>query len=571
MVAGDACRVVITMPTIDVSHRDLCTLIGRRLSLKELREKAVLYAKGEIEEVTGDRLKIDIKDTNRPDLWSAEGVAREIAGRYGRLGIPHYHGKRSAIRVVVDPKVKKVRPHTVCAVVRNVHMTKEALSQLIQLQEKVSLTFGRNRAEVAIGVYDLHTIKSPIRYTTVKPEGIRFRPLEFRRELTPKEILEQHPKGKEFRHLLEGKEEYPLFIDAQNNVLSMPPIINSNYTGKVDTETRDVFVECSGFDHRFLEPALVVIVAALADRGGVVEMVEIECGSKKHITPQFPERKITVNVDYVSRVVGVKLTEKEICTLLERARCRVVQRGRVVDVYYPAYRQDVMHQRDVVEDALISYGYEKIEPAVPTIATVGSMESAEQFAESLSGTLVGLGLQEVMSYTLTNKQHLFNNMKIKPECIVEIENVVSVNWSVFRTWLLPGLLYFLSRNKHVIYPHKVFEIGTVVIQDPAKETKTRDVQRLACCMSDAEMGYEDISSILDGVLAGLGLSYRLLATVHPSFIKGRIAKVLVGNVVVGMVGEIHPGVLQNWDLEKPVAAFELDVDALRKTISVTTR
>ena len=68
------------MPKIEVSHKDLCTLIGRKLSVEQLADE-ILFAKGEIDEVSDDMLKLDLKDTNRPDMWSAEGVAREIKAR----------------------------------------------------------------------------------------------------------------------------------------------------------------------------------------------------------------------------------------------------------------------------------------------------------------------------------------------------------------------------------------------------------------------------------------------------------------------------------------------------------
>ena len=191
------------MPTIEVNYEDMLSLIGKHVPLDELREKAILYAKGEIEEVEGTTLKIDLKDTNRPDLWSAEGIARELAGRYGRSGLPEYKVRKSDITLKVDPKVNKIRPLITCAVVRGLKIDDDVLSQMIQLQEKVSLTFGRNRKEVAIGVYDMHKMKPPINYTTVKPDGIRFVPLEFKQKMTPKQILQKHPKGKEFAHLLE--------------------------------------------------------------------------------------------------------------------------------------------------------------------------------------------------------------------------------------------------------------------------------------------------------------------------------------------------------------------------------
>ena len=271
------------MPTIEVNYEDLLCLIGKHVPLDELRDKAVLYAKGEVDEVDGAMLKLDIKDANRPDLWSAEGIAREIAGRYGKKGLPEYDVKKPSLVVNVDPKVMKVRPYTVCAVVRELKIDENVLSQIIQLQEKVAETFGKRRKEVAIGIYDYKKIRGPIKYTTVKPDGIKFVPLEFSEEMTPKEILDKHPKGKEYKHLLDGCREYPIFIDAAGEVLSMPPVINSDYTGKVTPETTDVFIECSGFDLGFNMSALNVLVSALADRGGVIEAVKVHYLSLIHI------------------------------------------------------------------------------------------------------------------------------------------------------------------------------------------------------------------------------------------------------------------------------------------------
>jgi len=246
------------MPKVEISLSDLGGLIGKRLTLNELQD-AVLYAKGEVENAEvrgvrgvrevgegeeaeeGDLVKIDIKDSNRPDLWSAEGIAREIQGRYTtKRGMPTYKVAKGKLVVKVETRVKNVRPYTVCAVVRKLKIDKEVLSQMIQLQEKVATTFGRNRKEVAIGFYDLDKIKPPIRFTTVKPDGIKFVPLDFDREMTPREILEMHPKGKEFGSLLKGMSEYPMFIDANDNVLSIPPIINSNISGRVTEKTKNL-------------------------------------------------------------------------------------------------------------------------------------------------------------------------------------------------------------------------------------------------------------------------------------------------------------------------------------------
>jgi phenylalanyl-tRNA synthetase beta chain len=546
------------MPTIEVSHKDLCSLVGKKFSVEELKD-LILYAKGEVDEINGDSLKIDIKDSNRPDLWSTEGIAREIKGRINPKGCPKYEIKKSDVIVNVDKKNKDVRPYTVCAVVKNMKINLDVLSQIIQLQEKIHTTFGSNRKEIAMGIYDYDRINSPIKFTTFKPEGIKFAPLDYEEEMTLKEILEKHPKGKEFVHLLTGYDEYPIFIDAEGEVLSMSPIINSNYSGKITEKTENAFIECSGFNLKFLIPALNVVVSALADRGAEIQSVKIVYPKKVMVTPDLSPKKATVDIDYVNKVSGLKLTGKEICKLLEQANYDAELKGKNIDLLYPAYRQDIMHPRDIVEDVIISYGYNKIEPVVPKLKTERGIADKEIFSNKVSSIMTTLGFHEILSYTLTNKDNLFSKMNLKEEKIVEIENPVSLNWNVFRNWLLPSLMEFYSNNQHVSYPQRIFEVGDVILIDEKQETKTRDNRKLAVAIADSKVGYKEIASVLDSLLSKLNVKYKLRRTRHDSFIEGRVADIIVREKSIGIIGELHPSVLKNWKVEMPTVSFEIEL------------
>lgn len=551
------------MPTIDVSHSDLCRLMGEIVPIGKVKSEGILFAKGEVDADEGGMLKLDMKDTNRPDHWSAEGVAREMAGRYSRGGLPEYKVEKPRIRVKIDPKVGKARPLTVCAVVRGMEITDEALAQMIQLQEKICTSFGRNRKEVAIGAYDMKRITSPIRYTTVSPTGIRFIPLGFDRKMTPKEILEKHPKGLEYAHLLKGLKEYPIFIDAKGEVLSMPPIINSDFTGKVTERTRDLFVECSGFSLKLLVPALNTMVAAMADRGGMIEGVEIVMPrGKRMVTPDMSPKEAVLDVDYANRVSGLGLSPSKMAGLLRQARYSAEPKGKKLMLKYPAYRQDIMHPVDIVEDMIISYGYNKVRPETPRLATVGSAAPMEAFSEKVAALMAGLGCQEVLSYMLTNKDALFSRMNTPEGSVVEVENPVSSNWSVFRDRLLPGLLEFLSKNKHVDHPQSIYEIGDTVSLDQKKETRTSNKRGLAFATISDASGFEDAVSVLSALLNNLGVRHSLKKESHKSFIPGRCAACYSGRKRLGTIGEVHPLVLEKWGLEKPVAAFEVSLDTL---------
>ncbi len=557
------------MPTLEINYSDLQKLVGKHVPLDNLRDEAILYAKAEIDGIEGETLKVDSKDTNRPDLWSTEGIAREIRFRLHRAGMPKYRVSKPTVEVKVDQSLRGVRPLTVCAVVRGLDLDEDSLSQMIQLQEKVSTTFGRNRRDVAIGAYDLHNIKPPIRFTTTKPDGIMFTPLDSKEEMTPEQILEKHPKGREYAHLLKGKKLYPIFVDSADEVLSMPPIINSDHTGKVTTSTSDIFIECSGYDFRFLIPALNVISAALADRGGNIEGVRVYYPKaslpkgypSSMVTPDMGPRKASLEPGLFRQMSGMKLSLKEMVDLLSRSGYDVRPSSGKLSLSYPAYRQDIMHQRDIIEDMLITYGYNRIELTRPMIPTMGSQSAMEAFSSKIAMLMQGLGMQEIMSYILTNKDDLYRKMCMEGQETVEIGNPVSSNWSVFRTWLLPGLLELFSKNKNVEYPQKVFEIGEAVLPG-STDTLSEDRRKMAFAITDNETGYQDVASALDALMLSLGISMSLEPAKHPSFIPGRCATVNVKGKPIGHVGEIHPAVLESWGLEKPVSASEIDMGML---------
>ena len=549
------------MPKFEISKQDLEKLVGKKFTIKEL-EDALLFAKTELDGQDGDILKVDVKDTNRPDLWSAEGIARELKGHFRiEEGLPEYSVKKAAWKVEVNSG--KVQTFTTAAVVRNLKIDKNVLAQMIQLQEKVAGTFGRNRRALSLGAYDLNKIEFPLKYAKLPPNKIKFRPLGFSQVLDAKSILEQHPKGKQYGHLLAEAKEYPVWIDAKNRIMSMPPIINSEEFGNVTTGTRDVFIECTGEDLRQLHVAINVLATALAERGGEIESVEVVYRDKKIVTPDLTHKKAHVDPEYCRKILGLEISDTEMIVLLKEARYSAKLDKKKIHVEYPAYRNDVMHQRDLVEDVAISFGYNDIEPEIPKIAAIGAGHKLEDFTNKVRELCVGLGLQEILTFTLTNKENMFRKMNLPDAKIVEIENPMSSNWSAFRDKLMPNLLDFLAYNKNQDYPQQIFEVGDVVFLDPTnKDTGVTNRRMLAVALTNTQIRYEDASSLLSAFLSGLGQKLTLRKTNHPSFIPGRVAEIVVGNKTIGLIGEIHPAVLNSWNLEKAVVGFELDIEEI---------
>jgi len=556
------------MPTIDISLKDLSKLMGKEITRESLEAEALLWVKGEIDAQDGDLLKIDCKESNRPDLWSTEGMARALSPFFTKeRGIRKYTADPSDVYIHVDRTVDDVRPFITAAVIKDITITEELLKQLIQLQEKVSMTFGRKRKTVGLGIYDFDKITPPLKYKAYKPTEIKYVPLGFTKEMTLKDVLEKHPKGIEYGHLLKGHDRYPVIIDKNDVVASMPPITNSESTGKVTEETKNLFLEVTGTNLEDCKVALNVMACALADRGGKLFSVTIDYGKEKIVTPDFTPKKIKVKFQDIERLTGLKLTLKELKELVERFCYDVKKAKDSLEVEYPSFRQDILHPVDVIEDILISYGYNSIEPVVPNIPTRGELSEFELYCESIRNALPGFGAQELLNFTLTNKEFLFHHMNMEEQECVEIANPVSNRWSCIRNWVLPSLMEFLAKNAAQEYPQQVYELGEAVILDERAETKTQTIKRLAWAFAAKEANFTKAKQTLDFILTGLGLVYEMHDVEHQSFIPGRCARVSINGVKIAYVGEIHPQVLKNFSIEFPVCAFELNVSelfALRK-------
>ncbi len=548
------------MPKFDVSKDDLERLVGQTFTVEEW-EDLFLYAKCELDDMWEEGGKIyfkaDSKDTNRPDLWSAEGIARQVKWALGKArGLPEYEIEESGVTVYVDERLKDIRPYGVYAVVEGLRFDDETLRQMINLQEKVALTFGRRRREVAIGVFDFDKVRPPIYYRAAEKTE-KFIPLGYDEELTLEEILEKHEKGREYGHLIRDKPYYPLLVDSEGKVLSMPPVINSELTGRVTEETRNVFVDITGWSLDKIMLALNVVVTALAERGGRIKSVRVAYKDFEIRTPDLTPKSFEVELDYIKKLTGVELSDAEIKNLLEKMFYDVELVDGKARLKYPAFRADIMHPRDVLEDVLIADGYNEIEPEEPKLVVQGKGDDFVEFENAVRELMIGFGLQEVMTFNLTNREVQFTRMNLPYGDIVEIENPISPKWSALRVWILPSLMEFLSMNTHEEYPQKIFEVGKATLIDETRETKTVSESKLAVVIAHPRATFTEAKEILDSLMHHLGAEYRLEEAEHGSFISGRAGKILVEGREVGIIGEIHPLVLENWGVEMPVAAFEI--------------
>ncbi|MFN3528079.1 MAG: phenylalanine--tRNA ligase beta subunit-related protein, partial [Candidatus Altarchaeaceae archaeon] len=187
--------------------------------------------------------------------------------------IKHYKVNEGNYEIFVEKSVENIRKYIVAGVIKNLEINERKLKSIMNLQEKLHITHGRNRKKVAIGVHNLDVIKFPLYYKAVDPDN-KFIPLNFDYELTLREILEKHEKGIKYKHIIEKFDKYPVIIDSNNKIISMPPIINADFT-KVNENVRNLLIEVTGTNFYGVNKALNIIITSIVEDGGEIYSVKI--------------------------------------------------------------------------------------------------------------------------------------------------------------------------------------------------------------------------------------------------------------------------------------------------------
>lgn len=489
---------------------------------------------------------------DRPDLYSSEGVARALQGFLGiKAGLRKYEVMPGSVVMEVDESVKAVRPIIGCAIVRGLQFSDASIESLMDLQEDLHWGLGRNRRKVAIGVHDISRVTPPFRYIGADP-SYEFVPLDFSESMSMREILKKHPKGRDYGHILDGCDRYPLIVDSNDNVLSFPPIINGELT-RVEEDSHDLFIDVTGTDP-VVYKALNIVVTSLAERGGNAEGVLVKRSEGDFVSPNLDPSKWIVSADEANGLIGFDLSSEELAGCLEMMRFGANSVGKNVEVLVPAYRADIMHSWDIFEDAAKAYGYDKLNAELPATVTVGKPHAAEVMKAEVREVMTGLGYLETMPFTLTNEAVHFQRMKHEIEGATRVLHPISELHTIIRTSILPSLLDILSLNQHHTTPQKIFAVGEVV------ENKRTRIN-LAAASIHSGASFSEIRSIADAVLRELMLDAKVSASGDAAFIPGRGADLTIDGRRVGCFGELHPEVIRSFGLEQPVVAIEIRLEA----------
>jgi len=527
---------------------------------------------------------------DRPDLLSHESLvraARSFVG--GTFEDPSIEVSESGVEMVVDPSLEQVRPVIMAAIVRGVNTggtdseKRDFIQSLMDHQEKLHLTLGRKRRFASIGVHDLSTLSEPFKVVTV-PESHSFVPLMMSEEMTIKQILEEHPKGVEYAHLMDGLDSFPVILDFNDDILSFPPIINGDHT-TVTESTTDFFIDVTGWDERACEACLMLVCLSLHERGGAIESVSVTgYDSDVANTPRGDAVRHRVPDRLIEKVLGLDLGSDEIAAALikmggrliesrtvtdgvnrvERwADCAVGEREHVVEM--PRWRSDIMHPIDIVEDIAIGYGYDNMPEKLSEVHLDAVPLSSSHLERRIRASLRSLGIQETQGLTLSNERDQFKRVRWPARGgLSVISNPITRDHTMLRQYLLPSLLKLLAANRHHELPQKVYELGEVV-SDSANST------RVAWACAEVGGGFTAAKGIAQALLRDLGADmdevvFEATEEKEGPWITGRGARVLISGEELGQFGEIDPAVGYEFGLKSPIHAGEFDIEASGRLI-----
>ena len=547
------------MPTVTYSKSRLLNRLDKKLDDKTLKSKISMLGT-DLEGINGDDIDVEIFP-NRPDLLTFQGFVRAMRSYLGEeSGLKKYDVKSSDYKVIIDKNLEGIRPKTACAVVKGLNFDDEKIKEIMNMQEKLHITFGRNRKKAAIGIYPMEKISFPITYKALDPKKTVFKPLESEAEMNGLEILDKHPKGREFAKILENKKQFPYFLDSNNRIMSMPPVINSEHVGRVDKNTKEVFIECSGFDQEYLNTCLAMIVTELADLGGEIYSVNLEYSDNSLESPNLEPFRMKVRKEDAIKVLGEELSDDKFIELVERMGHSATKKEGFFDIKTPRYRSDVLHPIDIVEDICIAYGYNNIEPEFPEVSTVGKLSDMEKLKEMIREIMVGSKLLEVKNYNITSESMQSELLGLKNLVLIENNNI---EYNSLRRSLLSSLVQTWKNNLNREYPQRIFELGRIFYE---KNSEVIEKEALSVGLAGVEENFTTIKQHLDLIALSFDLEFELKETLDKNFIEGRVAEIFLEGNRVGIIGELSPRLIFDLEMKVPVSFLEIEIDSLNKKI-----
>ncbi|EGV61270.1 phenylalanine--tRNA ligase subunit beta [Yamadazyma tenuis] len=587
------------MPTISVDKQDLYEYLGRSYTTQEFDELCFDFGIELDEDTTEDctagerpQLKIEVP-ANRYDMLCFEGIAQALNVFLGRQLPPTYKLSKPTTKLTIHKSVEEVRPYAAAAILRNIKFDQRTYDSFIALQDKLHTNLCRNRTLVAIGTHDLDTIQGPFTYEALKPQDVKFAPLNQTQVMDGPGLMEFYEKDKhlsKYLHIIRESPVYPVVLDSNRTVCSMPPIINSNHS-KITKDTTNVFIDVTGTDRTKTEIVVQIMVAMFSAHCAEkfeIEPVEIisEHNGQSRLCPSVTPRKAHAEISYINSCLALDLSGADIAKLLKKMELEAevsTSDSKLLEVSIPITRSDILHQCDIMEDAAIGFGFNNIKKTKPkSESLVASALPVNKIADICRVASAQAGYSEIMALTLCSHDENFKFLRVKDDetKAVKLENPKTFEYQVVRTTLLPGLLKTIKENRKHSLPIKVFECGDIVLKNDATERRAINQRNWAAIIAGKTSGFEYVQGLLGKLMQTLranwiefpkentGRGYWIEEdSENPTFFPGRGAKIYfragpdAKEQVIGSLGVLHPEVMKSFEIPYAASSVEINVEA----------
>ncbi|CAL1207064.1 phenylalanine--tRNA ligase, beta subunit [Candida parapsilosis] len=587
------------MPTIPVDKEDLFKILGRSYTTEEFDELCFQFGieldEDTTDECQGDerpQLKIEVP-ANRYDMLCIEGIAQALNEFLGNKEQPKYTLKPETpeLSLTIKESTFPIRQYAASAILRNVTFDQRSYDSFIALQDKLHTNLCRNRTLVAIGTHDLDTLTPPFSYEALPPKDIKFKPLNQSKVMNREELMEFYEKDKnigKYLHIIRDSPVYPVMLDANRTVASLPPIINSDHS-KITLNTKNVWIDVTGTDRTKTEIVIETLVAMFSRYSKTpfeIEPLKIisEHNGETRVTPNVTPREAQAEISYINSCLGLDYSGEEIAKLLKKMSLEATpskDNKDILDVKIPITRSDILHQCDIMEDAAIGYGYDNLKKTKPSSESmVASALPVNKVADILRLASSQAGYSEVMPLTLCSHDENFGWLRKKDDgTAVRLENPKTIEYQVVRTTLLPGILKTIKENRKHSLPIKVFECGDIVLKDASLERGAFNQRNWAAVYAGKTSGFEYVQGLLGKIMQTMRTPWLENPSkderrgywikedkTNTTFFDGRGAKIFFRSQAngeakeVGCIGVLHPEVMNNFDIPYAASSVELNVE-----------
>ena len=526
---------------------------------------------------------------NRPDCLSVIGVAREIRAETGNpLKLPQVDFNenetdvREATSVVIA--APDLCPRYAARVIRGVKIG-QSPAWLQQRLESVGIGVINNIVDITNFV--LMEYGQPLHafdYHKLTENRIVVRRAMAGEKLTTLDEIER-----------ELASDMLVIADAEKPVALAG--VMGGYDSEITEATCDVLLESAYFNpssiratakalgmsteasYRFERGADPGIVITALDRAAQL-ITELAGGTIcKGVVDVYPGKQplteIQLRPKRVNFVLGTEIEPATMEEILTRLGFDVSVSGSVYSVTVPTFRSDITREIDLIEEIARVYGYDNIPTTLPKgDIPVPAPDRKVEVHRCVKQFLLASGMMEALNYSFSDPNS-FDKIRLAADSpirdAIPLQNPLSPEMSVLRTTLLPGLLDNAQRNRnHQIDTIALFEIGNVFIRDGEQKEPERVSGVLAGQVGDGvysnpyrQPDFYDIKGLAEGILEVCGISdYTLQKTGAPTFHPGRNAAVMLDDRQIGIFGEAHPVVLENYDLPYKAYLFDFDLEAL---------